>query len=101
MPRELGLVDEIGNLQDTIRAAADQADLKDYEISYITQPPTTRERLIKRLNRFILGILEPSQSTRHPAKKLYDMIFDRNIDDVLLAENPLGIYAFCLNCIEP
>jgi protease-4 len=99
--QELGLVDEIGNLEDTIRAAADQADLKDYETSYITQPPTTRERLIKRLNRFILGILDTSQLTRHPAKKLYDMVFDSEIDDILLAEDPLGLYTFCLNCIQP
>ena len=99
--QELGLVDEIGSLQDTIRAVAEQVDLKDYETIYITQPPTTRERLIKRLNRFILGILDITPSTRHPAKKLYNTIFDSKIDHVLLADNPLGLYAFCLNCVEP
>jgi protease-4 len=99
--QELGLVDKIGNLEDTIRAAADQANLKDYETHYITQSPTTRERLIKRLNRFVLGILDTAQPTRHPVKKLYDSIFDSKIDDILLADDPLGLYAFCLNCRQP
>jgi protease-4 len=99
--QELGLVDEIGNLEDTVRAAAEQANLTDYETRYITQEPTTRERLIKRLNRFILSILDTAQPSRHPAKKLYDTIFDSEIDDILLADDPLGLYAFCLNCIQP
>ena len=99
--KDLGLVDEIGNLQDTIRAAAEQANLKDYEIKYITQPLTTRERMIKRLNRFIAGIFSMAPSTGHPMKKLYDTVFDREINPVLPADDPAGLYAFCLNCIEP
>ena len=99
--KDLGLVDEIGNLQDTIRAVADSLDLKDYKITYITQPLTTREQLIKRLNRLIVGIFNVSQSNGHPAKKLYDTLVDSQIDHVLRADDPVGLYAYCLNCIEP
>lgn len=99
--KDLGLIDEIGNLQDTIRAVADSLDLKDYKIAYITQPLTTREQLIKRLNRLIVGIFNVSQSNGHPAKKIYDTLVDSEIDHVLRADDPVGLYAYCLNCIEP
>lgn len=98
--KELGLVDRLGNLQDTIRAAAERADLKDYEITYITQPLTTREQLIKRLNRLIKVMFSFPQTTGHPVQKLYDTVAGNPIGHILLADDPAGLYAFCLNCIE-
>ena len=99
--KDLGLIDEIGNLQDTIKAAAEYADLKDYEISYITQPLTTREQLIKRINRLIVGVLNFSPSTGNPVQKLYNTVFNSDMGLFLLADDPAGLYAFCLHCIEP
>ncbi|MBW2516486.1 MAG: signal peptide peptidase SppA [Deltaproteobacteria bacterium] len=99
--KDLGLVDQIGNLQDTIRAAAEQADLKDYEITYITQPLTTREQLIKRLNRLIAAIFNFSQPGGRQVQKIYDTVVDSEVGHLLLADDPAGLYAFCLNCIEP
>ena len=99
--KDLGLVDQIGNLQDTIRAAAEQAHLKDYEITYITQPLTTREQLIKSFNRLIMAILNFLQTSGHPVQTIYDTVIDREAGHLLLAEDPAGLYAYCLNCIEP
>ena len=96
--KDLGLVDEIGDLQDAVAAVAERADLKDYEITYITQPLTTRERLIKRLNRLIAGILTALNPADHPAKRLYDNVIDTEIDHILRANDPAGLYAYCLNC---
>ena len=99
--KDLGLVDQLGNLQDTIQAAAAKADLKDYGITYITQPLTTREQLIKKLNRFILTVFNFTQSTDHPVQKLYERVVDNEIGHLLLDDDPAGLYAFCLNCIDP
>ncbi|MGD9054393.1 MAG: signal peptide peptidase SppA [Desulfobacterales bacterium] len=99
--KDLGLVDQLGNLQDTIRAAAEQANLKDYEITYIAQPLTTREQLIKSLNRFIMTLFSFLQPSGHPVQKIYDTVVDGEIGHLLLAEDPAGLYAFCLNCTEP
>ncbi|MGD9174298.1 MAG: signal peptide peptidase SppA [Desulfobacterales bacterium] len=99
--KELGLVDQLGNLQDTIHAAAEQAGLKDYEITYIAQPLTTREQLIKRLNRLIKAIFNVLQPSAHPVQKIYDTVVDSEVGHLLLAEDPAGLYAFCMNCIEP
>jgi len=96
--KELGLVDEIGSLQDAIRAVADMVDLKDYGVTYITQPLTTRERLIRRLNRLIAGILAAWSPADHPVKKLYDNVIDTEFDYILRANDPAGLYAYCLNC---
>ena len=99
--KKLGLVDQIGNLQETIRAAAKQAELKDYEITYISQPLTTREQLIKMLNRSIKAILSFSRPSDHAVQKVYDTVVDRGVGNLLLTEDPAGLYAFCLNCVEP
>ncbi|MGD9044611.1 MAG: signal peptide peptidase SppA [Desulfobacterales bacterium] len=96
--KELGLVDEIGSLQDTISAVAQMADLTDYEITYITQPLTTRERLIRRINRLIRRVLVALNPADHPVKKLYDNVIDTEIDHILRADDPAGLYAYCLNC---
>jgi protease-4 len=99
--KDLGLVDQLGNLQDTIRAAAELANLKDYDVTYIEQPLTTREQLIKRLNRIITVAFNFSRPSGHPVQKLYDTVVDGEIRQFLLTEDPAGLYAFCLNCIEP
>lgn len=96
--KDLGLVDEIGSLQDAISAAAKRVDLKDYEVTYITQPLTTREQLIRRLNRLITGVLTALNPADHPVKKLYDNVIDTEIDHILRANDPAGVYAYCLNC---
>jgi protease-4 len=96
--KELGLVDEIGSLQDAIRAVAETVDLKDYEITYIAQPLTTRELLIKRINRLLVGILAALKESDHPLNRLYDRVVDTEIDHLLRVDDPAGLYAYCLNC---
>ena len=96
--KSLGLVDKIGSLQDTIDAVAETAGLDDYEITYIAQPLTTRELLIKRLHRLLAGVFAALSPADHPAKKLYDAVVNTEIDHVLRADDPVGSYAYCLNC---
>ncbi|MEJ2101958.1 MAG: signal peptide peptidase SppA, partial [Desulfobacterales bacterium] len=96
--KELGLVDEIGSLQDAIRAVAETVGLKDYETTYITQPLTTREQLIQRIKRFIVGIFGALNAADHPLSRLYDRFVDTKFDQILRADDPVGQYAYCLNC---
>ena len=95
---ELGLVDKIGDLQDAVAAVAEAADLKDYEITYIQQPLTTREQLIKRINRLITGIFTALNRGDHPVKRLFNSVIDTEIGHLLRANDPAGLYAYCLNC---
>jgi protease-4 len=96
--KDLGLVDKIGGLQDAVDAIAKKVNLTDYEISYISQPLTTRELLIKRLNRLLVGIVAALSPADHPLKRFYETAIDTEIEHVLRADDPAGSYAYCLNC---
>ena len=96
--RDIGLVDELGSLRDAIQAVAERVALKDYEVAYITQPLTTRERLIKRLNRLIAGVFAALNPSGHPAQKIFDSLIDGEIGYILSSDDSTGLYAYCLNC---
>jgi hypothetical protein len=77
---------------------AERAGLKDYEVTYVTQPLTTREQLIKQINRLIVRIFVALKASDHPLNRIYDRFVDTHIDQVLRADDPVGLYAYCLNC---
>jgi protease-4 len=95
---ELGLVDAIGNLQDAIRSAAEMAALKDYDVIYIKHPLTAREKLIRRLNRFLTGAVNSIWGQTVPrAVRMYEK-FGSELEHVMELNDPKGVYAYCLIC---
>ena len=44
------------------------------------------------------GIFAALSLADHPAKKLYNTVIDTEIDQILRADDPVGSYAYCLNC---
>jgi protease-4 len=98
---ELGLVDAIGNLQDAVRSAAKLVDLENYDVIYVEQPLTAREKLIRRLNQFLTGTLSNLWGrTSHPAARIYDH-FGADIKKMLTLNDPKGTYAYCFVCEMP
>jgi len=96
--KELGLVDALGNLQDAIRAAAEMAALKDYDVIYVQQALTAREKMIRRLNRFLTGVVNRIQGQTVPrAVRMYEK-FGSELEHVLELNDPRGVYAYCLVC---
>jgi len=96
--RELGLVDKFGNLQDAIQSAADMAALEDYDVIYVEQALTAREKLIRGLNRFLAGVFSnTSGQVTHPLVQLYES-FDGKLKQILEFNDPRGIYAYCMMC---
>jgi protease-4 len=95
---ELGLIDAIGNLNDAVRSAGELADLQDYDVVYIRQPLTAREKMIKRLNRFLIGIFnELKGPILPPAVRMYEK-FGSELEHVMELNDPRGVYAYCLIC---
>jgi protease-4 len=45
--QELGLVDEMGSLEDAIAAAAEAADIEDYDVDYVYLEPPFSVRLLE------------------------------------------------------
>ncbi len=96
--KELGLVDQFGNLQDAVQSAANMANLKDYDVIYIEQPLTAREKLIKRLNRFLAGATNNIFGrAAHPAVRFFKK-FGPELEGIVELNDPQGVYAYCLVC---
>ena len=77
---------------------AQRANLKEFDTIYVRQPLTAREKMIRRLNRFLTGILsELKGHTLLPAVQIYEK-FGSDLKQVLELNDPKGIYAYCLMC---
>ena len=58
--KEIGLVDEIGGIEDAIAYAANMAELEDYQVEYYGQELSPEELIIKELlENFDISIVEP------------------------------------------
>lgn len=100
--QNLGLVDEIGDLDDAVAAAARRANLASYEVKDITRPLTPFEE-------FLLQLVETSQAAapslfaaeRDGAPSLLQRLTRRLAEDLEWAQrfnDPNGAYALCVAC---
>lgn len=99
--KELGLIDQFGNLQDAVKSAANMANLKDYDVIYIEQPLTAREKLTKRLNQFLTAATSDIlRSATHPADRFIKRL-GPELEAIAELNDPQGVYAYCLVCNVP
>jgi len=86
---EIGLVDEIGGLEDAIRYAAEKADLDEYRVVDYPAPLNQLEEILKRLG----GGFNPvaSKFEGRVSQRLRNMVSDLEVLDVL--DDPRGVYA--------
>jgi protease-4 len=95
---KIGLVDNLGSLQEAVGAAASKAGLSDYEISYIQKPLTSREKFIESLNRIIYSFIEDSAlNDLNPSLSVFKDVGD-DVEQIMHFNDPLGLYAYCLTC---
>ncbi|MDA9095154.1 signal peptide peptidase SppA [Porticoccaceae bacterium] len=97
---ELGLVDQLGDLNDAIKVAADLANLAEYEVDYRRKPLTVYEQLLMEMSSNIsasfagLGINSwLPNSLRQQAKVILKPL---QVLDTLT--DPRGIYLYCDSC---
>ena len=96
--KELGLIDHFGNLQEAVQSAANMANLKDYDVIYIEQPLTAREKLTKRLNQFLTGATNDILGgVAHPAVRFIKKL-GPELEAIAELNDPQGVYAYCLVC---
>ena len=90
--QELGLVDELGNVDDAINYAVQMADLEDYQVEYYGQELSPEEIIIKELlDSFDVSIKEPEVLTALSGlSKLYSEYTDLKRPKALIA---------CENCL--
>jgi protease-4 len=92
---DLGLIDELGGLEDAIAAAAELADLTDYTPVYIPDISSPGRQFLRKLGLRSLAVMErPPFSLNGNASFLRGMA--RQFDFLALARDPANIYAHCL-----
>jgi len=97
--QSVGLVDQLGGLEDAIAAAAARAGLEDYEVDYVEPPLSVRERLLKELaNRSALsGLLSGSSGAVPALESLLQPVRQATAEWQLLRD-PRHLYLRCLGC---
>ena len=98
--KALGLVDEFGNLDDALKAAAELANLKSWQVTPIAPEESARDKFLRELFDSSAQALAPHLQSWLPAglgKALVEM--NRSLDPLTRFNDPQGTYAFCPVCV--
>jgi protease-4 len=97
--KSLGLIDELGNLQDAINTAGSLAGLQDFDVKIIQPVLSTKQHLI---NELLLGAVKIMPEGLHINALLYQSLNAIQSQTAILARfnDPQGRYAYCPMCIS-
>jgi protease-4 len=93
--KTLGLVDNLGSLQDAIGAAARLAELEVYATEYIRPPVSVKERFLQ-LFTSAYSYLGGTSIIQNPVIARLKKTLFSHLDDIVLLDDPRGVYAKCL-----
>ena len=101
---EKGLVDNIGDLENAIIAAANLADIEQYRIQKITQPLSSTEMFFQGVaeNLNISSWFEPINNISLlpvSLNKLYQQI-NEDINQLVRSNDPRNLYLQCFSCLN-
>ncbi len=93
--RQIGLVDELGDLEASISAAASLAAVEDYSVWYVKPEVSVQERLLSKLTEIVVGGLPQVSDT--PLSRMNKLIrqelgFPGRLND------PKNAYVICVDC---
>lgn len=102
--KEIGLVDELGTLNDTIKAIAKEANLSSYKVEFVQRPLSPKEEFLRSLAQSQAGTLAPKSLLANWASLglLNDLGASvKPLLDLKTMNDPQGIYVKCLDCVAP
>ncbi|MEG3768094.1 signal peptide peptidase SppA [Alteromonas sp. 14N.309.X.WAT.G.H12] len=97
--KEIGLVDELGDLDDAVAAAAQLANLTDYDTYYVEQPLSPQEEFWQKFfgQALVWGAkVQFDDSNNHLIKMVKQVMSEAQSATQL--NDPQGIYLLCLAC---
>jgi len=99
---ENGLIDEIGNIDEAIAAAAELAELDEYGEKYFEKELSPGEQMIVDLfgSAKQVGFNVGTFTSRQSAVERLAMIVDKTLAPLLQFNDPKGVYAHCFCTIE-
>ncbi len=102
--KELGLVDELGTLNDTIAAIAKEAKLGSYQVEFVHRPLSPKEEFLRSLTEGQAGSFVPKSLVEKFASLsvLNDLAPAlKPLSNLQKMNDPQGIYVQCLDCVAP
>lgn len=100
---DLGLVDKLGNLNETIAAAAELAELGDYQVFEVEKQLSPSEQFAKQLAGELVSIGNISFDQSSPLLSLLTSAESqfKPLVKLLQSGDPRSVYAQCLECTAP
>lgn len=95
----LGLVDQLGGLEDAVRAAAKRAGIEQFDVVWPEGELTPGQRLIRRLGDMAQATFPPARITASPFERMLAGL-QAEARDLLTWNDPQHVYAHCL-CESP
>jgi protease-4 len=102
--KEIGLVDELGTLNDVITAIAQAADLSSYQVEFVQRPLSPKEEFLRSLAQGHAGAFVPKSFLENFASlKVLNTLAPalKPLSDLQRMNDPQGIYVQCLDCVAP
>ncbi len=102
--KEIGLVDELGTLNDVITAIAQAADLSSYQVEFVQRPLSPKEEFLRSLAQGHAGAFVPKSLLENFASlKVLNNLAPalKPLSDLQRMNDPQGIYVQCLDCVAP
>jgi len=95
---EEGLIDALGHLGDAVRAAAQLANLGDYEVDYVGLPMSPRDQMMQALADRVGSLrLWTGSSTANAVSRLLKPAVDA-AGELAQLNDPANLYMRCLAC---
>ena len=91
---ELGLIDNLGNMEDAIERAAELAELDDYQTFYPALPSEWTDQLFNQLFSQLKYFIDFRAKEKTLIKRSFKLL-----DDLESLNDPKGVYLKCLDCI--
>lgn len=98
--QELGLVDELGDLDDAVNAAAKLANLDSFETKLIEKERSERAKIMDNLFGQASALLGKPSAT-HYQENSFTTVFNKlssELKQMAQLNDPQGVYSFCLAC---
>ncbi|QYJ88015.1 signal peptide peptidase SppA [Shewanella mesophila] len=93
----LGLVDELGDIDQAVSKAAELAKLDKFDSRVIEQELTPQEKFIQEMFASVSTYL-PQTSQQHSVLDKFMTQFSQFVDEVSAFDDPNGVYLYCDSC---
>jgi len=99
--QKLGLVDKLGNLDDAIAAAAEIANVKEYQVKYVEKALTPQEMLMRELSNGNIKLghwFSTKQLLPDAAQSFWNQTVSPLITELNVLNDPQNYYLRCYDC---